>query len=77
MGGVIQHISDRQPIVCESEEVKGFFMGIGFSGHGFMIAPAVGTLLADLVTGSPLTWDVVLDLGRYDRHEIIAEPSVV
>jgi len=68
---------DRQPIVCESEEVKGFFMGIGFSGHGFMIAPAVGTLLADLVTGSPLTWDVVLDLGRYDRHEIIAEPSVV
>lgn len=68
---------DRQPIVCESETVKGFFMGIGYSGHGFMIAPAVGILLADLVTHSPLTWDVVLDLGRFERNETISEPSVV
>jgi sarcosine oxidase subunit beta len=68
---------DRQPIVCESETIKGFYMGIGFSGHGFMIAPAVGTLLADIITGSPLSWDVILDLGRFERNEIIAEPSVV
>jgi sarcosine oxidase subunit beta len=68
---------DRQPIVCESETIKGFYMGIGFSGHGFMIAPAVGTLLADIITGSPLSWDVILDLGRFVRNEIIAEPSVV
>ncbi|HPE69394.1 MAG TPA: FAD-binding oxidoreductase [Thermotogota bacterium] len=68
---------DRQPIVCASEQLEGFFMAIGFSGHGFMLGPAIGTLMADLVLRRPLTWDVTLDLGRFSRQEIISEPSVV
>jgi sarcosine oxidase subunit beta len=68
---------DKQPIVCESEKVEGFYMAIGFSGHGFMIAPAVGILMKDIILKKDLTWDVTLDIGRYERNEIIAESSVV
>ncbi len=52
-------------------------MACGFSGHGFMLAPAVGILMADILTGDKLTYDVILDLERFNRGEIIEEPSVV
>ncbi|WP_129407872.1 NAD(P)/FAD-dependent oxidoreductase [Marinitoga lauensis] len=68
---------DRQPIVSSCNEVEGFYMAIGFSGHGFMLAPAVGVIMKDIILGNKLTWDVVLDIGRFERNEIIKEPSVV
>lgn len=68
---------DRQPIICESEEQPGFYMAIGFSGHGFMLSPSIGVYLSELITGSELSYDVTLDLGRFERKESIAEPSVV
>ncbi|WP_459930958.1 hypothetical protein [Desulfosporosinus burensis] len=30
-------------------ELKGFFLANGFSGHGFMHAPAAGQIMADLI----------------------------
>ncbi|SHF31530.1 sarcosine oxidase subunit beta [Marinitoga hydrogenitolerans DSM 16785] len=68
---------DHQPIVGDCKEIEGFYMAIGFSGHGFMLAPAVGILMKDIILGNNLTWDVVLDIGRFERKEIINEPSVV
>lgn len=68
---------DKQPIVCESEEVEGFYMAIGFSGHGFMLSPAVGILMSNIILKERLQWDVTLDIGRFKRNEIIEEPSVV
>lgn len=68
---------DHQPIVSKCEEVEGFYLAIGFSGHGFMLAPAVGILMKDIILGNKLSWDVVLDIGRFKRNEIIKEPSVV
>ncbi|MBM7558460.1 NAD(P)/FAD-dependent oxidoreductase [Marinitoga litoralis] len=68
---------DHQPIVSKCEEVEGFYLAIGFSGHGFMLAPAVGILMKDIILENELTWDVVLDIGRFKRNEIIKEPSVV
>ena len=68
---------DRQPIICESEQQPGFFMAVGFSGHGFMMGPSIGVYLTDLITRAEPSYDLVLDLGRFDREESIAEPSVV
>ncbi len=39
---------DFNPIISATP-VEGLFVGAGFSGHGYKIAPAVGELLADLV----------------------------
>jgi glycine/D-amino acid oxidase-like deaminating enzyme len=40
------------PILDESP-LRGFFIAAGMSGHGFKLAPAVGEMMAALVTGSP------------------------
>lgn len=39
---------DFNPVISETP-VDGLVVAAGFSGHGFKIAPAVGTLIADLV----------------------------
>jgi sarcosine oxidase subunit beta len=41
---------DNQPIVG-AVGPAGLFVAAGFSGHGFMLAPAIGRRLADLVLG--------------------------
>ncbi len=68
---------DAQPVICEAEDVPGFFMAVGFSGHGFMIAPVTGILVAEMVLGKELTIPIKLDYGRFARGELILEPSVV
>ncbi len=75
--GLYNITPDRQPILCESETVSGFYMAIGFSGHGFMIAPMVGILMAEMISDQELSMKLDLDLGRFDRGELILEPSVV
>jgi glycine/D-amino acid oxidase-like deaminating enzyme len=39
---------DWHPILDESS-VKGFYLAVGFSGHGFKLSPAVGDMVASLV----------------------------
>jgi len=42
---------DWHPIVDEVPPGSGFFTCAGFSGHGFKLGPAVGLMIAQLVTG--------------------------
>lgn len=42
---------DRTAIIGQAPGARGLFLACGFSGHGFMHAPAVGRLVADLVAG--------------------------
>jgi len=50
--GAFDITPDWMPILDESP-VKGFFIAAGMSGHGFKLAPAVGEMMAALITGSP------------------------
>ncbi len=76
--GLYNKTPDAQPILGEAERVKGFYMAVGFSGHGFMISPMVGVTLARLLMGqsSPVSVER-LSLERFERGELIIEPSVV
>jgi sarcosine oxidase subunit beta len=69
---------DSQPIVGEHPQVDGFYMAVGFSGHGFMLAPVASRLMAELIlkgqTSIPIN---KLDIGRFERGELIIEPSVI
>jgi len=62
---------DAQPIVGLSENVSGYFYAVGFSGHGFMVAPAVGEAIAEwIVFGKPKSVDVSqLSLDLRDSRE--------
>lgn len=44
---------DGLPVLGAAPGVDGFVLALGFSGHGFAIAPAVGEAIADVVTGMP------------------------
>lgn len=69
---------DRQPILGPVDEVAGYYQAIGFSGHGFMLGPMTGELLAQCILGLPLTMPIEqLHLNRFAKGELILEPSVV
>jgi sarcosine oxidase subunit beta len=50
-GGLYDLTPDRQPLVGEVQNQPGLWVAAGFSGHGFMLAPAVGRRLAAAVAG--------------------------
>jgi glycine/D-amino acid oxidase-like deaminating enzyme len=52
--GAFDITPDWMPILDESP-VKGFYVAAGFSGHGFKLAPAVGEMMAELITGGQTT----------------------
>jgi sarcosine oxidase subunit beta len=51
MAGIYDNTPDRRPLLGPVAGAPGLFLAAGFSGHGFMIAPAVGEALAATLTG--------------------------
>ncbi len=69
---------DRQPIYGPVKEVEGFYLACGFSGHGFMFGPVTGVVMAAAILGETPTIPVhMLDKDRFERGELLLEPSVV
>ena len=62
---------DWHPIVDELIPDSGFYVCTGFSGHGFKLAPAVGVMVADLLTGErePEFAADLFSLGRFARKQ--------
>ncbi|MGI6359168.1 MAG: NAD(P)/FAD-dependent oxidoreductase [Bacillota bacterium] len=76
--GLYNMTPDRTPIIGAAPSVSGFHMAVGFSGHGFMLSPITGVLLAEEILGLPLSLPIdKMDLGRFERGELFREPSVV
>lgn len=68
---------DSAPILGETD-VKHFWHATGFSGHGFMLAPVAGQIMAALLNGSKPPFDpTIMDYHRFERGEKIVEPNVV
>jgi sarcosine oxidase subunit beta len=49
--GLYEMTPDHNALIGQAEELDGFFYACGFSGHGFLMGPAVGEVVADLMTG--------------------------
>ena len=76
--GLYNMTPDRQPVLCEADNVKGFFLSCGYSGHGFMFGPISGELLAQLILGQePWIPIGMLHYSRFERGELLIEPAVV
>jgi sarcosine oxidase subunit beta len=57
---------DHNPIIGASRRVPGLLHGFGFSGGGFLLAPGVGEVLAELViTGASATPLTAFDVDRF------------
>ena len=76
--GVYDVTPDRQAIIGRVPGADQLWVAAGFSGHGFMLAPAVGRILAEAVAGSGEDEALdVLDLGRFAEDRLVPEPQVV
>lgn len=76
--GIYNITPDRQPILGPVDGVEGYYLAVGFSGHGFMFGPATGVLIAESILGEETTLPIdMLHLNRFERGELIFEPSVV
>ncbi|AIF69511.1 sarcosine oxidase subunit beta [Palaeococcus pacificus DY20341] len=62
---------DSNPAIGRIEEINDYYIAAGFSGHGFMMAPAVAEALAELITKGktklPLWW---YDPYRFEKGEL-------
>lgn len=78
-GGSYNISPDRQPIISKSDDVDGFYMACGFSGHGFMLAPITGLLLSEIILDQQPSMDIdVLSINRFkNQTSMDVEQSVV
>ncbi|NLB73569.1 MAG: FAD-binding oxidoreductase [Firmicutes bacterium] len=75
--GLYDMTPDAHPILG-STPCEGFYLACGFSGHGFMLGPVTGKLISEIVCDERPSIDIHgLDLGRFERGELVIEPSVV
>ncbi len=64
--GLYEITPDHSQIIGEVGEVSRFLYATGFSGHGFLMGPAVGEIIRDLYLGRPPFLDVSgFDVGRF------------
>lgn len=76
--GLYDITPDSNPIVGEVDELPGFFLACGFMGHGFMMAPVIGKLMAEVVAGGPVPevferWN----LRRFEQGALLSEGMII
>ena len=76
--GLYEMTPDHNALVGEATEVSRFLYATGFSGHGFLMGPAVGEVMRDLYLGNRPVVDVSgLDARRFDASLIRPELNIV
>lgn len=67
---------DWHPIIDRFPGLTGAYCAVGFSGHGFKMAPIVGQLMAELIVdGKASTLDIsALRYTRFDENDPVKTP---
>jgi sarcosine oxidase subunit beta len=69
---------DANPIVGAVDEVPHFYQASGFMGHGFMMAPVVGKLIAQyIVEETPLPMFERWNLRRFREGKLLSESMII
>ncbi|WP_033664990.1 NAD(P)/FAD-dependent oxidoreductase [Salinispora oceanensis] len=66
--GLYEMTPDHNALIGEADGPSRFLYAGGFSGHGFMMAPAVGEIMRDLFLGRPPFIDVSQFHARRFQH---------
>jgi sarcosine oxidase subunit beta len=76
--GLYETTPDHNSVLGPPLGVEGLMLANGFSGHGFMHAPAVGQLLAEwIVEGRPSLDLSPLRLERFTERKAMVEANVI
>lgn len=76
--GLYEVTPDHHAIIGYHPEVKNLLIAAGFSGHGFMQAPATGQLVAELIVDGKPSIDLTpLRFERFSENHAIEEMMVI
>jgi sarcosine oxidase subunit beta len=76
--GLYEMTPDHNALVGEAEDVSRFLYATGFSGHGFLMGPAIGEVMRDLYLGRPPVVDVSpLTVARFTDVGLRPELNIV
>jgi sarcosine oxidase, subunit beta len=69
--GLYEMTPDHNALIGQADSVGNFFYAAGFSGHGFMMGPAVGEVIRDLYLGR----EPVVDVSALSATRFVAKHS--
>ena len=76
--GLYETTPDHHAIIGWETTVEGMFHVTGFSGHGFMHAPAAGLVTAQILTGQTPSVDITpLSPERFAKGALVEETNVI
>jgi sarcosine oxidase subunit beta len=76
--GLYEMTPDHNALIGRAETVEGFLYATGFSGHGFLMGPAVGEVVRDLYLGAEPFVDVSgLSAARFAGADARPELNIV
>ncbi len=76
--GLYETTPDHRAIIGWEPSVEGMFHVAGFSGHGFMHAPAAGIVTAEMVSGKKSSLDISdLSPERFVKGVVVEESQVI
>jgi sarcosine oxidase subunit beta len=76
--GLYESTPDHQAILGPIGELEGFWCAAGFSGHGFMQAPAAALLLSELLLDHKSEIDISpFAFERFARGALVTERNII
>lgn len=76
--GLYEDTPDRNALIGKATTPENLYYAAGFSGHGFLQAPAVGELLSDLILDRPSFMDVSsFSADRFERAAALSEVHII
>ncbi|MBI4364493.1 MAG: FAD-binding oxidoreductase [Candidatus Latescibacteria bacterium] len=77
--GLYDTTPDHHAILGRVDEVRGLYLAVGFSGHGFMHSPAVGAALSELILdGASRCVNIdALSMNRFAAGAVVEETNVI
>jgi sarcosine oxidase subunit beta len=76
--GLYESTPDHQAILGPIGELEGFWCAAGFSGHGFMQAPAAALLLTELLLDHKSEIDISpFAFDRFARGALVTERNII
>jgi sarcosine oxidase subunit beta len=76
--GFYETTPDHNGLIGEAMDLSRFFYSTGFSGHGFLLGPAVGEVMRDLILGRPPVVAVdSFSVERFRADEVRPEHNVI
>ncbi len=76
--GLYETTPDHMGVIGWEPSIRGMIHACGFSGHGFMHAPATGVLVSELVIGQRTSIEITeLRPDRFGVGELVEEGNVI